>query len=107
MLPFEGRSASMKNLEIAKTLKERTYKASKELAELFGEPELLKGYGRRNATLMAIAPTKSSSTILGQVSQSIEPEFSNYYVKDLAKTKMTVKNPYLLKDTPRNWKRYR
>jgi ribonucleoside-diphosphate reductase alpha chain len=46
---------------------------------------------------MAIAPTKSSSTILGQVSQSIEPEFSNYYVKDLSKTKMTVKNPYLKK----------
>ena len=48
---------------------------------------------------MAIAPTKSSSTILGQVSQSIEPEFSNYYVKDLSKTKMTVKNPYL-EETP-------
>ena len=64
---------------------------------MFGEPEVLKGYGRRNTTLMAIAPTKSSSFILGQVSQSIEPEFSNYYVKDLSKTKMTIKNPYLKK----------
>jgi ribonucleoside-diphosphate reductase alpha chain len=45
---------------------------------------------------MAIAPTKSSSFILGQVSQSIEPEFSNCYVKDLAKMKVTIKNPYLL-----------
>jgi ribonucleoside-diphosphate reductase alpha chain len=97
MIPFEGRSAARKNQEIAKTLKEKTYAASSELAKLFGEPEVLVGYGRRNATLMAIAPTKSSSTILGQVSQSIEPEFSNYYVKDLAKTKMTVKNPYLTK----------
>ena len=95
MIPFEGREAAKKNLEVAKTLKERTYKASEELAKLYGEPEVLKGYGRRNTTLMAIAPTKSSSTILGQVSQSIEPEFSNYYVKDLAKTKMTVKNPFL------------
>lgn len=97
MLAFESRSAAKKNLEIAKTLKERTYKASAELAAKFGEPELLKGYGRRNATLMAIAPTKSSSSILGQVSQSIEPEFSNYYVKDLAKSKTTIKNPYLKK----------
>jgi ribonucleoside-diphosphate reductase alpha chain len=97
MIPFEGRSAAKKNQEIAKTLKEKSYAASAELAKLFGEPEVLVGYGRRNATLMAIAPTKSSSTILGQVSQSIEPEFSNYYVKDLAKTKMTVKNPYLTK----------
>jgi ribonucleoside-diphosphate reductase alpha chain len=96
-ISFESRSAAKKNQEIAKTLKERTYAASEALATLFGEPELLVGYGRRNATLMAIAPTKSSSTILGQVSQSIEPEFSNYYVKDLAKTKMTVKNPYLTK----------
>lgn len=97
MISFESRSAAKKNLEIAKTLKERTYKASAELAAKFGEPELLKGYGRRNATLMAIAPTKSSSSILGQVSQSIEPEFSNYYVKDLAKSKTTIKNPYLKK----------
>lgn len=97
MLSFESRSAAKKNLEIARTLKERTYKASADLAAKFGEPELLKGYGRRNTTLMAIAPTKSSSSILGQVSQSIEPEFSNYYVKDLAKSKTTIKNPYLKK----------
>ena len=95
MLPFEGREAAQKNLEIAKTLKEKTYATSIRLAQMFGEPEVLKGIGRRNTTLMAIAPTKSSSTILGQVSQSIEPEFSNFYVKDLSKTKMTVKNPYL------------
>jgi ribonucleoside-diphosphate reductase alpha chain len=97
-------------LEIAKFLKERTYKASAELAVKYGEPELLKGYGRRNATLMAIAPTKSSSSILGQVSQSIEPEFSNFYVKDLAKSKTTIKNQYLKallkkydKDTEEIW----
>jgi ribonucleoside-diphosphate reductase alpha chain len=97
MLSFESRSAAKKNLEIARTLKERTYKASAELAAKFGEPEVLKGYGRRNTTLMAIAPTKSSSSILGQVSQSIEPEFSNFYVKDLAKSKTTIKNQYLKK----------
>ena len=97
LVSFESQEASMKNVEIAKTLKEKTHAASVRLAQMFGEPEVLRGYGRRNTTLMAVAPTKSSSTILGQVSQSIEPEFSNYYVKDLSKTKMTVKNPYLKK----------
>lgn len=95
MLPFEGREAAQKNVEIAKTLKEKTYAASAVLAIKFGIPEMLEGHYRRNTTLMAIAPTKSSSTILGQVSQSIEPEFSNFYVKDLSKAKMTVRNPYL------------
>lgn len=97
MIPFESNTAARKNLEIAKTLRERSHVASRELAEKFGEPPLLKGYGMRNTTTMAIAPTKSSAAILGQVSQSIEPEFSNCYVKDLAKIKLTIKNPYLEK----------
>lgn len=97
MIAFESSEAAMKNLEISKILRERSHKASKELAITHGEPPLLVGYGMRNTTTMAIAPTKSSSFILGQVSQSIEPEFSNCYVKDLAKTKVTIKNPYLMK----------
>lgn len=72
-------------------------KASQELAQRFGEPEILEGYGRRNTTLMSIAPTKSSSFILGSVSPSVEPFKSNYYVKDLAKIKTVYKNPFLEK----------
>jgi ribonucleoside-diphosphate reductase alpha chain len=97
MIAFESKEAAKLNLEIAKALRERSHAASRELATLLGEPHLLKGYGMRNTTTMAIAPTKSSSFILGQVSQSIEPEFSNCYVKDLAKMKVTIKNPYLIK----------
>jgi ribonucleoside-diphosphate reductase alpha chain len=97
MIPFESKEAAQKNLDIAKTLREKSHAASRDMAEKFGEPEILKGYGMRNTTTMAIAPTKSSSFILGQVSQSIEPEFSNCYVKDLAKMKVTIKNPYLEK----------
>ena len=44
---------------------------------------------------MAVAPTPSSSFILGQVSPSIEPLQSNYFTKDLAKGKFTYKKPYL------------
>jgi len=94
-IPMESPEADQLNVEIFKNLKERTHAASEEMAEEYGEPEVLKGYGRRNTTTMAIAPTTSSSFILGQVSQSIEPLMSNCYVKDLAKIKTTIRNPYL------------
>ena len=97
MLPFDSQEAYDLNSEVFKTLKEHSYKASERLAEMFGEPKLLKGYGRRNTTLNAIAPTTSSAFILGQVSQGIEPIWSNIYVKDIAKIKTTVKNPFLVK----------
>lgn len=95
MIAFESLDAKWLNTDIFKTIQEKTLKASKELADMYGEPPLLKGYGRRNTTLIAIAPTTSSSFILGQVSPSIEPLNSNYFVKDLAKGKFTYKNPYL------------
>ena len=96
MHAFNSQEAFNLNSEIFKLIKEKSYKASEELAERFGEPEVLKGYGRRNATLNAIAPTTSSAFILGQVSQGIEPIWSNIYVKDIAKIKTTIKNPFLV-----------
>jgi ribonucleoside-diphosphate reductase alpha chain len=95
-LSFSSEGSYNLNSEIFKLIKEKSYKASEELADRFGEPEVLKGYGRRNATLNAIAPTTSSAFILGQVSQGIEPIWSNIYVKDIAKIKTTIKNPFLL-----------
>jgi len=95
MIPFESLNASKLNAWIFRDIQAKALKASEELAELFGEPEVLKGYGRRNATLTAVAPTTSSAFILGQVSQSIEPIWSNNYVKDVAKAKVTIRNPYL------------
>jgi len=95
MLPFESAQALKLNVEIFEVIKERAYAASAQLAEHYGEPSILKGYGRRNATLMAIAPTTSSAFILGQVSQSIEPVWSNCYVKDIDKMKVTIKNSFL------------
>jgi ribonucleoside-diphosphate reductase alpha chain len=95
MLPWEGRESAKLNLEIFKLIKKKSYQASTTLAEQLGEPEIMKGYGRRNATLNAIAPTTSSAFILGQVSQGIEPIWSNCYVKDIAKIKTTIKNTFL------------
>lgn len=97
MISFESDEALKLNVKIFKTIKDQAYEASRELATLFGEPSVLKGYGRRNATLCAVAPTTSSAFILGQVSQSIEPVWSNCYVKDIDKMKVTIKNSFLKK----------
>lgn len=94
-LAFDSQDAFDLNNEVFREIKSRSYLASKELANKFGEPKTLKGYGRRNATLNAVAPTTSSAFILGQVSQGIEPIWSNIYVKDIAKVKTTIKNPFL------------
>ena len=97
MIAFESMEAKLDNAKIWGVIRERSNKATEELSKILREPELLKGYGRRNVTTLAVAPTTSSSFILGQVSPSIEPLNSNYFVKDLAKGKFTYKNPYLRK----------
>jgi ribonucleoside-diphosphate reductase alpha chain len=111
MIAFESMEAKFLNTEIHKEIKQNCEEATKELAVLLGEPEHLQGYGRRNMTTMAIAPTTSSSFILGQISPSIEPLNSNYFTKDLAKGKFTYKNPHLeslleqkKKNTQTTWK---
>lgn len=110
MVPFRSSEAKELTIEMFSFIRERADVATRKLAEYLGEAPVTKGYGVRNATLMAIAPTTSSSFILGQVSPSIEPENSNYYIKDLAKGKFTYKNPFLKKllaekgmDTPEVW----
>jgi ribonucleoside-diphosphate reductase alpha chain len=95
MIPFEGLQAKMLTTSIFKDISEKAEKASAELAAIYGEPEVLKGYGKRNTTLMAIAPTTSSSAILGQTSPGIEPFSSNYYKAGLSKGNFMRKNKYL------------
>lgn len=95
MIPFEGLQAKMLTTTIFKDISEKADKASRELARIYGEPDVLKGYGMRNTTLMAIAPTTSSSAILGQTSPGIEPFSSNYYKAGLSKGNFMRKNKYL------------
>jgi len=94
-IPFESMQAKLLNTSIWKTIRERSDQATVKLAEEYGEAPILEGYGRRNVTTLAVAPTTSSSFILGQISPSIEPLNSNYFVKNLAKGKFTYKNPFL------------
>lgn len=94
-IPFEGMEAKRLTTLIFRDIKEKADKASVELASIYGEPEILKNYGRRNTTLMAIAPTTSSSAILGQTSPGIEPFSSNYFKAGLSKGNFIRKNKYL------------
>ena len=110
-IPFESIQARMINKEMFCLIDNQSRSHSRFLATFLGEPEVLKGYGDRHSTRMAVAPTTSSSFILGQVSPSIEPLQSNYFTKDLAKGKFTYKNPYLKdllaekgKDDAATWK---
>ena len=95
MIPFEGLESKQLTNKIFKDIQEKSEKATIELARIYGEPEVLEGYGRRNTTLLAIAPTTSSSAILGQASPGIEPLYRNYYKEGLAKGNFMRKNKYL------------
>jgi ribonucleoside-diphosphate reductase alpha chain len=96
-IAMDDKKAYELNKEIFKCIHDKAYVTSEQLAAEYGEPEILKGYGRRNTTLLAIAPNTSSAFILGQVSQGIEPFMSNSFVKDVDKIKVTIKNPTLEK----------
>ena len=108
-IPFESIQARMINKDMFDQIETKTIDMSWELGDEFGKTEF--GGGKRHSTLQAVAPTTSSSFILGQVSPSIEPLQSNYFTKDLAKGKFTYKNPYLKdvlfwhgKDDAETWK---
>jgi len=93
LINFDSLESKRLNNIIFRTIKERSENASKWLSEYKGYSCLREGFA--NTTLMAIAPTKSSSFIHGAVSMGIEPIKSNYFVKDLAKSKSVYKNPFL------------
>lgn len=111
MIPFEGLKAKQLTTKIFSDLREKADKATADLARIYGEPDVLKGYGRRNTTTLAIAPTTSSSAILGQTSPGIEPFSSNYYKAGLSKGNFIRQNKYLKQlleykgiDTPDVWR---
>lgn len=109
-LPFKSKEARSLNIEIHKYIKEYAFKASKDLAVEYGEPEWCKGTGMRNSHLTAVAPTRTNSVITGAFSAGIEPIDSNAYTAKQAKGSFTRKNPLLVKllqekelDTPETW----
>ena len=101
MIAFDDPLNVARNEKIFKDIKEKSYETSKYIGEILGYAPIfneVEGIEKmRNTTLLAIAPTTSSSAILGQVSPGIEPYSSNYYKAGLAKGNFIRKNKYLEK----------
>lgn len=97
MIAFESFDAHMINNKIAKYIQDEAIKASEWLASVWGEPKWMKGYGRANTHLIAIAPTKSTALIMGGVSEGINPDTAMVYTQKSAGGEVDRVNPYLLK----------
>lgn len=96
MLPFGSLEAYMLNAEIFRTIREKAEEATKWIAEQYGEPEWCKGYGRANTHVLAVAPTKSSSLLIGGVSEGINPDTAMVFTQRSAGGEIDRINPYLL-----------
>ncbi len=94
-IPFDSFEAMMLNNEVFRYIRQQADITTKSLAATYGEPEWMKGTGRRNTHLIAVAPTVSNSTISGNVSPGIEPIPANAYVKKTAKGAFIQYNPIL------------
>ena len=96
MLPFGSLEAYMLNAEIFRTIREKAEEATKWIAEQYGEPEWCEGYGRANTHVLAVAPTKSSSLLIGGVSEGINPDTAMVFTQRSAGGEIDRINPYLL-----------
>ena len=71
------------NEEIFKKMRNDLDECNAWLAEVLGEPDKLKGYGKRNATVMMMPPTKSSAELAKESpTESINPETALVRVKE-------------------------
>lgn len=96
MITFGSIDSFRINNEIFKKIREEGERATTWMAENWGMPKFLEGYTRRNTSLMAQAPTKSTAFIMGDLSEGIEPIRSNYNEKGLAKGQFEYKNKELI-----------
>lgn len=87
------------NNKIFSTIREYGEETTKELGEKLGSPLYCQKAGmvRRNASLMMVAPNKSTSFISGATSGGVEPFMSNMFLKSLAKIQYVFKNRHLEK----------
>ena len=108
-MPFDSLRAKTLNEEIFKKIKEDAVEQTKVLGKEKGEAPDMKGTGKRNAHLLAIAPNANSSMITG-CSPSIEPHKANAYTHRTRAGSHLIKNRYLREeliklnmDTPEVW----
>ena len=94
-IPFEGLPAQFETRKIFSQLKTESEKASRDMAQEYGEPLWCRGTGMRNTHLRAVAPTVSNSKLAGNVSAGIEPWAANVFTEQTAKGTFIRKNPVL------------
>ena len=97
MIPFESLEARMVSQQIAKHIWEESLRASQDMANELGEPEWCRGFGVRNASRIAIAPTKSSAIMFGGVSEGINPDPAMVFTQKSAGGSIDRIVPSLLK----------
>lgn len=73
-IPYISLEAELLSGRIAKHMHDESLRASQWLAQEYGEPEWCKGYGVRNTHRTAYAPTKTTSLLMGNVSESWFPD---------------------------------
>ena len=96
-IPFEGLLSQFATRKIFSQIKIESERASRSLAEEFGEPLWCVGTGMRNTHLRAVAPTVSNSKLSGNVSPGIEPWAANVFTEQGANGTFIRKNPTLVK----------
>ena len=91
-IPFDSLTAQFETRKIFSQIKIESERASRELAQEYGEPLWCVGTGLRNTHLRAIAPTVSNSKLSGNVSAGIEPWAANVFTEQTAKGTFIRKN---------------
>ena len=95
MIAFESQEALDTNIEMFKSIQEMAIQESEILAKERGEAPDMKGWGVRNAHLLAIAPNANSS-LIGGTSPSIEPWKANAFTSRTRAGSHLTKNKYLV-----------
>ena len=91
-IPFDSLPAQFETRRIFSQMKIESERASRDLAEEYGEPLWCVGTGMRNTHLRAVAPTVSNSKLAGNVSPGIEPWAANVFTEQTAKGTFIRKN---------------
>ena len=96
-MAFEGLPAQFETRKIFSQIKIESERASRDMANEYGEPLWCAGTGMSNTHLRAIAPTVSNSKLSGNVSAGIEPWAANVFTEQTAKGTFIRKNRELEK----------
>jgi len=94
-IAFEGLVAQYETRNIFSQIKIESERASRDLAEEYGEPLWCRDTGFRNTHLRAVAPTVSNSKLAGGISAGIEPVPANIWTDQSAKGTFIRKNQQL------------